>query len=240
MRITLTPTRPRAHLLTCLLLVSMIGGAHADENSDGLIFTVGVIKLTAHPIPVTSELPGRVERHLFQVKVQGAETSPRRAKAIRANAHQQLARHARFGGRTSRQASIWHKPTRPWHWRKRRWKKQNQSHSPIHKGARSDQRIHQSEVAFGIDRQGGAGPIRADHHNLTRFPARSDMSGGTMDAFCYSCGEVSIEINNLAAEASFDGTPTTMDQSARSQDHCPLLPRQTTRTPRRAAQLCNG
>ena len=60
MRITLTPTRPRAYLLTCLLLVSMIGGAHADENSDGLIPVVGVTRLTAHPIPVTSELPGRV------------------------------------------------------------------------------------------------------------------------------------------------------------------------------------
>ena len=60
MRITLRSTRPRAHLLTCLLLVSMIGGAHAEENSDAPIPTVGVIKLTAHPIPVTSELPGRV------------------------------------------------------------------------------------------------------------------------------------------------------------------------------------
>lgn len=60
MRTTFRPIRPRVYLLACLLLASTVDVARAQENSEVPMPTVGVIKLTAHEIPVRSELPGRI------------------------------------------------------------------------------------------------------------------------------------------------------------------------------------
>ncbi len=172
MRTALRPTCPRAHLLAWLLLASMAGIAHARESAEVATPAVGGVKLVAHFIPVANELPGHADPRLLIVGLRSTEDPPQHAKAAQANAHRSLARHMRFASRTPRQAATWHKPTRLWHWRRRRWKKQSQP--PAHRGTRSDQKLHRSEITLGLDRRADAGLFRAEIKNLV-----AESSGGS-------------------------------------------------------------
>lgn len=119
-------------LRTCLIAASILttsyASSHAQQGGDLPPPAVGVIELKAHPIPVMSELPGRIaatrtsevrarvsgilqervfeqgslvqkddvlyriDPRLFRVRLASAEASLQKAKAIQANAAQQLQR----------------------------------------------------------------------------------------------------------------------------------------------------
>lgn len=120
--------RTRAWLIASTLLASSFSPLQAQEGGEMPPPAVGVVELKAHPIPVMSELPGRIaatrisevrarvsgilqervfeqgslvkkddvlyriDPRLFRVRVSSAEASLQRAKAVRNNAAQQLAR----------------------------------------------------------------------------------------------------------------------------------------------------
>jgi membrane fusion protein (multidrug efflux system) len=112
--------------MAMLMLIS--SHAYAQESSEMPAPTVGVLEIKAHPVPVTSELPGRIaatrvsevrarvsgilqervfeqgslvhkgdvlyriDPKLFQVRVASARAALQKAKAVQANAGQQLER----------------------------------------------------------------------------------------------------------------------------------------------------
>lgn len=240
MRSTPRPTRPRSHLLAWLLLASMAGIAHAQESAEVPAPTVGLIELAAHPIPAANELPGDTGPSLVLAKLASTKSPSQHAKAAQVNAHQRLARQMRSRSNALQQATTWHKPTRLWHWRRRRWKKQSQP--PARRGTRSDQKLHRSEVTLGLDRRADTGLFRVDQHGLDRLHSHSTASDSPVGGSRYSYRDVPAEIKSLIAEADGEGFSPAMQGSARPQHDCLSLPRQTMRPAdfsARAAQLCN-